>query len=48
MSEIADVMFQIDKYLSQLNITIEDVRNISIKKTEIKFPRLIEELSCNK
>ena len=44
IEEMADVLFQIDKYLFQHNLTHNDLRALSIDKTNIKFPGLLDEL----
>jgi NTP pyrophosphatase (non-canonical NTP hydrolase) len=43
--EMADVLFQMDKYLKTYNTTIEDLRSLSIAKSCVKYPEFMETLS---
>ena len=43
--ELADVLFQIDKYLLEDNKSIDDLRKLSIAKSCVKYPDFMETLS---
>ena len=43
--ELADLLFQIDKYLKSVNCTREDLEELSIAKSCVKYPDFMETLS---
>lgn len=43
--EMADLLFQMDKYLLTYNMTTSDLRKLSIAKTCEKYPDFMETLS---
>ena len=44
MEEMADVLFQIDKYLAARNMNIESLRKLSIIKSYELYPEVMNEL----